>query len=210
MREHPIIFSAPMVRAILEGRKMQTRRVCKGARELSRAADWQIDLCPYGQRGDRLWVRETWGVVSYAFDEAGDRVEWTPDRPAKPIRDMRFGKRGYYTGHVIYAADGSFEWTDEDDGELRSAWKPCMAIDRYDRVADNLAAIAATLDAMRAIERHGGAEILNRAFTGFAALPDQASDAWWIVLGVPWDASRPVIDDAYRHLRSVYHPDKAA
>src|SRR6202023_2670096 len=47
----------------------------------------------------------------------------------------------------------------------------CMAIDRYDRVADNLAAIAATLDAMRAIERHGGAEILERTFLGFAALP---------------------------------------
>src|SRR5690606_2593615 len=46
----------------------------------------------------------------------------------------------------------------------------CMAIDRYDRVADNLAAVAATLEAMRAIERHGGAEILERAFTGFTAL----------------------------------------
>jgi hypothetical protein len=42
-----------------------------------------------------------------------------------------------------------------------------MAIDRYDRVADNLAALGATLEAMRAIERHGGAEILNRAFLGF-------------------------------------------
>src|ERR1700682_1592832 len=47
----------------------------------------------------------------------------------------------------------------------------CMAIDRYDRVADNLAAIAATLDALRAIERHGGGSILDRAFMGFAQLP---------------------------------------
>lgn len=46
-----------------------------------------------------------------------------------------------------------------------------MAIDRYDTVAGNLAAIAATLDAMRAIERHGGAQILERAFAGFDALP---------------------------------------
>jgi hypothetical protein len=47
----------------------------------------------------------------------------------------------------------------------------CIAIDQYTKVTGNLAAIAATLDAMRAIERHGGAEILDRAFTGFVALP---------------------------------------
>jgi hypothetical protein len=45
------------------------------------------------------------------------------------------------------------------------------------RAADNLAAIAATLEAMRAIDRHGGATILNRAFTGFTALPPPA-DCW--------------------------------
>ena len=38
-----------------------------------------------------------------------------------------------------------------------------MAIDAYTRTADNLAAVAATLEAMRAIERHGGAQILERA-----------------------------------------------
>src|SRR5260370_28335246 len=47
----------------------------------------------------------------------------------------------------------------------------CMAIDRYTRVADNLAAIAATLDALRAIERHGGGSILQRAFIGVSPLP---------------------------------------
>lgn len=83
----------------------------------------------------------------------------------------------------------------------------CMAIDRYDRVADNLAAIAATLEAMRAIERHGGAEILNRAFTGFTAL-EHAGSTWADVLGVPATASRSEIDAAYRRLRSIHHPDK--
>lgn len=61
-----------------------------------------------------------------------------------------------------------------------------MAIDLYRRVADNLAAIAATLEAMRTIERHGGAEILDRAFTGFAALPERASETvanWRMTLG---------------------------
>lgn len=85
----------------------------------------------------------------------------------------------------------------------------CMAIDRYDRVADNLAAIAATLDAMRAIERHGGAEILDRAFTGFAALPSPSqARAWWEVLGVPCTARADQVAAAYRRLRSEHHPDK--
>ena len=82
----------------------------------------------------------------------------------------------------------------------------CMAIDRYDRVADNLAAIAATLEAMRAIERHGGAEILDRAFTGFIALP--APEQWWQVLGVAENATGGEIDAAYRRLAALHHPDR--
>ena len=82
----------------------------------------------------------------------------------------------------------------------------CMAIDRYDRVQDNLAAIAATLEAMRAIERHGGAEILDRAFTGFAALA--APEQPFQVLGVKHDASREEIERAYRRLASEHHPDR--
>lgn len=84
-----------------------------------------------------------------------------------------------------------------------------MAIDLYDRVADNLAAIAATLDAMRAIERHGGAAILERAFTGFEALPAPgAAREWWEVLGVLRSASMDEITSARRRLASEHHPDK--
>lgn len=85
----------------------------------------------------------------------------------------------------------------------------CMAIDRYDRVADNLAAVAATLEAMRAIERHGGAAILDRAFTGFSALPPPApARAWWVTLGVPAGADPAVVEAAYRRLRALHHPDR--
>jgi hypothetical protein len=83
----------------------------------------------------------------------------------------------------------------------------CMAIDQYDRVADNLAAIAATLDAMRAIERHGGAEILDRAFTGFAALPAPASTTWRTVLGVGPAATIDDVRTAYRDACKRHHPD---
>lgn len=102
-----------------------------------------------------------------------------------------------------------------DDAGVAVYWRDasgmrCMAIDRYYRVADNLAAIAATLDAMRAIERHGGAEILDRAFTGFAALSPPSSRTWRDVLGfAPTDRpSHADIEAAYRRLRSQHHPDR--
>ncbi|HYG06495.1 MAG TPA: J domain-containing protein [Stenotrophomonas sp.] len=90
-------------------------------------------------------------------------------------------------------------WTDR---YFRNEPPRCMAIDSYDRVADNLAAVAATLEAMRAIERHGGAAILERAFSGFAALPSPAAENWRDVL----DPADP--EGSYRRLRSQHHPDR--
>lgn len=73
-KERPILFSAPMVRAILEGRKTVTRREVKkqaaldclaaGFEPAFLALPGNADLCPYGQPGDRLWVRETWAQPS--------------------------------------------------------------------------------------------------------------------------------------------------
>lgn len=85
----------------------------------------------------------------------------------------------------------------------------CMAIDHYDRLPDNLAAIAATIAALRAIERHGGALILDRAFTGFLALPSpEAQELPHQVLGVEECANRDEIEYAYRRLAQQSHPDK--
>lgn len=94
MKEIPILFSGPMVNAILEGRKTQTRRILKGNLPDDPTAEsgknWGFVgngfyycgvKCPYGVPGDRLWVREAWGyrglstcgsvhkaMVSYAVD----------------------------------------------------------------------------------------------------------------------------------------------
>lgn len=88
----------------------------------------------------------------------------------------------------------------------------CMAIDLYDRIADNLGAVAATIEAMRAIERHGGAQVLARAFTGFAALPapgQTSARGWREVLELaPGDSIPSKVEAAYRRLRSEKHPDK--
>ena len=60
MKERPILFSGPMVRAILDGRKTQTRRVVKiGSYRPSGPFGDHAGYCPYGKPGDRLWVRET-------------------------------------------------------------------------------------------------------------------------------------------------------
>ena len=86
-----------------------------------------------------------------------------------------------------------------------------MAIDQYWKVEDNLAAIAATLDAMRAIERHGGAQILDRAFTGFTALAAPAARrAWREVFELPpsWSGTREVLKAHYRRRASECHPDR--
>lgn len=82
----------------------------------------------------------------------------------------------------------------------------CIAVDQYQKIADNLAAIAATLEAMRAIERHGGAAILDRAFTGFVALP--APEQPFQVLGVPATATRDEIETAHGRLAMKHHPDR--
>lgn len=85
----------------------------------------------------------------------------------------------------------------------------CMAIDYYDRIADNIATVAATLEAMRAIERHGGAAILERAFTGFNLLPAHEQRRWWWeVFGVDQNASHDEVKAAWLKLRSKAHPDK--
>lgn len=72
MRERPIIFSGPMARAILAGTKTQTRRIAKvndhdckpgyitpNSGFVPRRIEDHATYCPYGQPGDRLWVRET-------------------------------------------------------------------------------------------------------------------------------------------------------
>lgn len=82
----------------------------------------------------------------------------------------------------------------------------CLACDRWTRVADNIAALAQHIDALRRIDRYGVGS-LEQAFAGYAALPPTAVD-WPIVLGVPTSASRDEIVSAHRKLAARHHPDK--
>ena len=109
MKERPILFSAPMVHAILDGRKTQTRRVAPiESLDIRPIGDqmvaWNVDFSkaikgvlgthsggkftdlqarsiiasqfnPYGQPGDRLWVRETWRIAGESPDDALDMFD---------------------------------------------------------------------------------------------------------------------------------------
>lgn len=98
MKERPILFSGPMVQAILAGRKTQTRRIVKpqsavltdqmargfGVRPPT-VENAAVIPCPYGQVGDRLWVREAWAVhpetgslLYRADDDAPENTRWKP------------------------------------------------------------------------------------------------------------------------------------
>lgn len=120
MKERPILFSGEMIRAILDGSKSQTRRVVKYIPALGEPYEWCPKLvhpeiervigdfrtyCPYGQPGDRLWVRETWTTL-----QTYDHRRPSEGSPVWPI---------YY--HADKSHGKLVRWTDEEQelGKLR-------------------------------------------------------------------------------------------
>ena len=129
--ERPILFSAPMVRAILEGRKTQTRRVVKPQPagnvwqdECSR--EWFVSghgeagdcalHCPYGSPGTRLWVRETWQGPLLDEDQ---QQQWHEDGP-ELFRKPEF---------CAYRATDLLDGVDEDGKDL--GWRPSIHMPRW-------------------------------------------------------------------------------
>lgn len=139
MKERPIIFNGEMVRALLDGRKTQTRRVMKvqptvipserefgkpgneipfdAARTMVRNEEMRV-ACPYGLRGDRLWVREAYQGPLFNFDQMEAHLEDT----------SKFERPEF----CEYRADGGKtpEYYDADDN-LRYGWKPSIHMPRW-------------------------------------------------------------------------------
>lgn len=137
MTDRPILFSGPMVRAILAGQKTQTRRVVDVARVQKKgtlnSAGWRpFDLdvaadrravetncgrvCPYGEVGDRLWVRETWRTDTVG-DAGINGVRFRGDDAFVPIEPTR------------EAADA---WVDaHENGKHGAMWRPSIFIKRW-------------------------------------------------------------------------------
>jgi hypothetical protein len=129
MKERPILFNAAMIRAILAGQKTQTRRIVKqldpsmGActkdlhgnpMSVCWAYGGAVIHCPYGQPGDRLWVRETFQGPLWDGDFT--------DKPADP----------HSAKYCVYKADGGPmpEYVDGDDN-LCQGWRPSIHMPRW-------------------------------------------------------------------------------
>src|SRR6266850_3151352 len=153
-------------------------------------------------------VKQRTGARELSVSEANDRV----------LRELR--AMGVYDSMIstnltltTFGTPRSNQKEPQDPG-VAVYWeqkgKPqCMAIDQYDRVADNLAAIAASLGALRAIKRHGGAQIMERAFLGFAQLPAETGKPWRDVLQFHPTAKQTLgqLEERYRAVAAKRHPD---
>lgn len=102
MKERPILMFAPMVRSLLACTKSQTRRIAKPKHlhffEQSASdmlGQWGGRPLPYGQTGDRLWVRETWmDLLGTGIERmTGDRYAYAADTPPGSYGDD--ARKGY-------------------------------------------------------------------------------------------------------------------
>jgi hypothetical protein len=130
IKERPILFSAPMVRAILEGRKTQTRRVVKDSAwrdfgdcdlDGKLVSSWGIDkeLSAYGNPGDRLWVRETF-LIGYESDGNGNLIHFDAN-------GNELSPKAFYR-----ATSPDLEWMNDDGYHVDATpWKPSIFMPRW-------------------------------------------------------------------------------
>jgi len=143
MKERPIIFNGDMVRAILEGRKTQTRRVVKPQPYELRNPPGGMGLpfatyqsfyqgitatrlkCPYGEKGDRLWVRETFQIESNARYQD---VYSQPDTPLGPVHYFKDGGDEWFECPRYKASEPD---THLGEDEKPDPWKPSIHMPRW-------------------------------------------------------------------------------
>jgi hypothetical protein len=126
MKERPILFNSEMVRAILDKKKTQTRRIIKpqplkrettfwrdgeyyfGVDEITKTRGKSFK-CPYGKPGDRLWVRETWKYY-----------DWTED--GEPF--IQYSANGEISGALEYPENWS--------SRIENIWEKLSEKENYD------------------------------------------------------------------------------
>ena len=136
IKERPILFSAPMVRAILEGRKTVTRRSIKVQPHIDASGNFCVGssnygqdgygkpvtkhfvngCCPFGKPGDRLWARETWYCDHFEVQKG----------PYLQPADMHDLDQSREDGELVYAADGLTPYEQE-----QPTWKPSIHMPRW-------------------------------------------------------------------------------
>ncbi|EMH2075592.1 morphogenetic protein [Citrobacter freundii] len=131
MTERPMIFNSEMVRAILDGRKTQTRRPIKfpfkdrnlgcelsGNELAGELSSGNYLNSPFGKPGDRIWVRETFQGPLFDFDQMDAYC-----KDSAPFEKAQF---------CVYKADGkpAPEFFDADDN-LHCCWRPSIHMPRW-------------------------------------------------------------------------------
>lgn len=142
MTERGMIFNGEMVRAILDGRKTQTRRPIKPQPTLTKGSSfsWKGNLygsgsddretninfahvaCPFGKSGDRIWVRETFSCIG---NEDGHPVD------ADGNLCNREDAQCIYRASAIQKPNNYGLWTSPDGFDFDGAWTPSIHMPRW-------------------------------------------------------------------------------
>lgn len=210
MKERPILFSGPMVRAILAGTKSQTRRVCKpqpisagslGKRRVYRDEEFkrawesipgtgecdQDRDCPYGQPGDRLWVREEFNIGRALPNCEGvaDEELWIGRMPKDDPRKQAFMS----AWQICYAADGC-------DGKMRPSihmprWASRITLEITSVRVERLQAISEADAISEGVTAVSSGGVTLFATTGVNCSAKDAYAALWESINGPgsWDAN---------------------
>ena len=156
MKERPILFSGPMVRAILDGHKTQTRRVVIPQPWINDVGQWQWEhkkgqhvafhpdldeqhypgtklqhVCPYGVPSTRLWVRETF-VLESNLGLAGLAEYPPPFGDTRPVQWVDMPDEGLVWSQPHYRATDpvpDLAYDDRDDPHCR--WRPSIHMPRW-------------------------------------------------------------------------------
>ncbi|KPW82012.1 hypothetical protein SAMN05216596_102202 [Pseudomonas congelans] len=195
IKERPILFSAPMMRAILSGRKTVTRREVKkpaaldclaaGFEPAFLALPGNSDLCPYGKVGDRLWVRETWsdvnlqGAPGIAYRADGD-VRDLMEEASFLDEDGAFNYDDPRSKPYQFAC-----WSEDLLGGKEGRWRPSIHMPRWvSRILLEITDVR--VERLQAISEDQARAEGVRLYTDHAELGE-----WWHVDGIETYSADP-------------------
>ncbi|WP_122559744.1 hypothetical protein [Pseudomonas viridiflava] len=206
IKERPILFSAPMVRAILSGQKTVTRRALNAqalknigygvqlgeCHELPSKGTlhpnsivYYTDFCPYGQPGERLWVRETWSDVNL---QGAPGIAYRADGDVRDLME----DAGFLDDDGAFNYDDPRSkpyqfacWSEDLLGGKEGRWRPSIHIPRWaSRILLEITAVR--VERLQDISEDQARAEGVRLYTDHAELGE-----WWHVDGIETYSADP-------------------